>query len=199
MDNWPKPGDSLFSYGEDWESEAILGGPPWDRFLRYAQSYKQAADAVIDSVEDKRTHPDVVGYAVCFLYRHYVELMLKALIAAGMSLEERRAEYPRNEHHIDHLWALCRPLLEKACPESDEAETDGVEACMKELAQNDPSGQVFRYGEDSQGQPTLAKPIQFNLGNMRRVMNRLSGFLEGSYDYLHELVQIQADIDSEGY
>jgi len=34
---------------------------------------------------------------------------------------------------------------------------------------------------------------------MPEVMNRIAGFLEGSYDWMYELLQHQADIDSEAF
>ena len=195
MANWPKPGDSLFTSGSDWEAEALLDRFG-DWFLSYAGGYKAAADAVVEKVEAKEASADRVGFAACFLYRHYVELMLKGLINVGAMLEQRRANYPKN-HRIDELWRECRLLLEKASPEGERTDTDAVERCIKELAFMDPSGKAFRFGEDKVGRPTLSRVTQISLTNMRDVMNRIAGFLEGSYDWLHELLQHLADIDAE--
>lgn len=195
MSEWPRSGDSLFANGLDWESEALLG-VSLDSFLSYALAYKEAADAVIGSVQAKSVSPDAVGYPICFLYRHYVELMLKGLIKLGTRLEGGIGEYPRI-HQIDQLWKQCRPLLERAFPEGEKADTDAVERCIVELASLDPSGEVFRYGEDQGGKPTLPNGVQLNLVNMRDVISSIGGLLEGSYDGMSELLQYQADIDSE--
>jgi hypothetical protein len=165
-----------------------------DWFLSYASAYKEAADAVVEKVEAKNISPDTVGFAICFLYRHYVELMLKGLIYIGTMLESREAYFPKH-HRIDELWRQCRPLLEKASPEGEKTDTDAVERCIKELASMDPSGEGFRFGEDKLGRPTLPTVIQVSLTNMREVMNRMAGFLEGSYDWMYELKQSEPDTD----
>jgi hypothetical protein len=193
--DWPQPGDSLFNSGTDWETEALLNSFG-DWFLSYASGYKAAADAVVERVEAKEESPDRVGNAVCFLYRHYVELMLKGLISVGTMLGSSKADYPKH-HRIDELWRQCRPLLEKASPEGEKIDTDAVERCIKELASMDPSGEAFRFGEDKDGRPTIPRVTQISLTNMRDVMNRIAGFLEGSYDWMYELLQYQADIDAE--
>lgn len=122
--------------------------------------------------------------------------MLKGLIKVGTMLESRRADYPKH-HQIDDLWRQCRPLLERASPEGERTDTNAVERCIEELVSMDPSGEAFRFGEDKVGMPTLPKMPQISLANMRDVMNRIAGFLEGSYDWIYELLQHQADIDAD--
>ncbi len=187
----------MFASGVDWESQALLDAS-WDSLLTYALGYKEAANSVVDSVKARNIAPDLAVYPVCFLYRHYIELMLKGLIRLGNQLLSRTAEFPKH-HSLRELWEACRPLLEDACQEGDQADTQTVEACIREFASLDPSGEAFRYGEDKSGNPSFNERTQFSLTNMRDVMNRLSGFFEGSYDYMHELLQYQADVDSESF
>ena len=68
---------------------------------------------------------------------------------------------------------------------------------MKELASMDPSGEAFRFGEDKDARPRLPRVKQISLTNMGDVMNPIAGFFEGSYDWMYELLQYQADIDAE--
>lgn len=193
---WPQKGDTLFASGPHWESEALLY-VSWDSFLTYALGYKLAGDSVVASVEIRSIPADLAVYPACFLYRHYVESMLKALIKVGNQLLDGMADYPKDHHKIRKLWDICRPLLEEFCPEGDPAGTAAVEKCILEFDAMDPSGEVFRFAEYKDGSPSFKGRIQFSLTNMRDVMNRLSGFLEGSYDYMSELLQYQADIDSQ--
>jgi len=190
---WPHPGDSLFRSGSDWETEAVLDNAG-DWFLSYALAYRVAADAAVERVEAKEISPDTVGYAVCFLYRHYVELMLKGLIYIGTMLDSREAYFPKH-HRLDELWRQCRPLLEKTSPEGDKTDTDAVERCIQELALLDPSGAGFRFGEDKLGSLTLPPATQVSLKNMREVVNRMAGLLEGRYDRMSELEQHEQDLD----
>ena len=198
MSSWPKVGDSILAAGSEWETDALLGAAH-DWFISYAVSYKTAADAVVESVEAKRVSPDSVGYAVCFLYRHYVELMLKGLISVGNMLQTRRCGFPAGHHRIQDLWHQCRTLIEAACPEGEKADTDSVEKCLQELHAIDPHGESFRFGEYKDGNSTLVDGTQVNLTNLRDVMNRIAGFLEGNYDWMYELLQYQADMDSDSF
>lgn len=210
MAHWPQPGDSLF--GRDGASERthVIFQNPFDHgFLYYARSYIEAADVVVEDVRVGTTHPDVVSYAVLYLYRHYVELMLKGLISLGTALEEGQASYPTNEHGLKVLWDTLRPLLERTFPDGDKSTTQAVEGITTELNLLDPDGQTFRYFErrrkDGSGQriplPTLPDDSQcayhLDLENIRRVIGRVAGYLEGSYDEMDELLKFQADVDSE--
>jgi hypothetical protein len=195
---WPQKGDTLLASGIDWESEALVDVSS-DSFLAYAFGYKTAADCVVASVEARRVAADRAVYPVCFLYRHYLELMLKGLIRLGNQLQDASADYPKDEHDLRKLWRECRVPLEDAgrLGNGSPADVEAVEKCILELAALDPTSQAFRYGEDKGGKPSFKKRTQFSLTNMQDVMRRLSGFLEGSYDWMDELLQFQADVDSE--
>ena len=185
----------MFTSGIDWESQALVD-VSWGAFLKYALGYKEAADSVVAAVEARSLAADLAVYPVCFLYRHYIELMLKILIGLGSRFQDQTIEIPKH-HRLRDLWETCRPLLESACPEGDPSDTKTVEMCIKEFASLDPSGEAFRYGEDKKGNPSFDKQRQFSLTHMRDVMGRLAGFFEGSYDYMSELMQYQADVESE--
>lgn len=190
---WPEPGDSLFARGEEWETLASLLP---DDLLGYAMSYKEAADALVENIERTGRGADSMVYPVLFLYRHYVELMLKGLIGMGKTFQGQKPDYPKS-HLIDVLWRKCRPILESAFPEGDRRDDEAVERCMKELAQVDPKGEAFRYPEDQHQQPISHAVPCLGLRNIRDVMERIGGYLEGSYDGLRELLQAQSDLDSE--
>ncbi len=175
----------------------MLSGSDPHGLLAYAESYKQAADAVVETIERTRQGADLMGYAVLFLYRHYVELMLKGLIRMGRRIERGSWDYPRNEHGINKLWQECRPMLERQFPEGDKSATDAVERCVKELCRIDPNGEVSRYPEHKDGRPTVQGDHYFPLRNVRQTMDKIDGFLGGSYDALDELLQHEADVQSE--
>ena len=140
---WPRTGDTLFASGLDWEAEAQVGWSS-DSLLAYAIGYKDAADLLVASVEARNIAADLAVYPICFLYRHHIELMLKGLIRLAYSLQSSALEYPKN-HKIEELWRTYRPLLEEACPDRNQADTDTVEKCIIEFASLDPSGEAFRW------------------------------------------------------
>lgn len=194
MSNWPVPGDSLLALESNWRTVAILGGDP-DWIISYALSFKNAADIVVLSVDKADTSPDSVSYSVIFLYKHYLELMLKGLIRAGKGLTRSQGDFSRT-HDLRALWGEFRPLIEDVYPAGSKAETDAVEKCVLEMNEVGESG---RYGEHKGGLPILKDQRPISLSNLRSVMNRIAGFLEGSYDWMHEMLQNQADMDSEAF
>ena len=189
---WPGAGDSLLAGGDDWQTVAAL--PPSD-FLGYATSFKEAADIVVETVERTGRRADSVVYAVFFLYRHYLELMLKGLIRLGKKLQGGSG-CPQH-HQIDRLWGELRPMLEKEFPEGERSATEAVERCIKELSSMDPGGEAFRYPERKDGQATIQGVSCFSLRNVRKTIDDIDGFLGGSYDALFELYQLEADAESE--
>lgn len=196
MSSWPQRGDSFLALGANPRTEAQLGADP-DWIIAYALSFKRSADIVVSQVEVGSVSPGAVNYPVVFLYRHYLELMLKGLIRVGRTLSHERAGFPKT-HQLGKLWAEFRPLIEDLYPAGDKSDTDTVEQCVLEMDAIDGAG-ASRYGEDKDGQPTLPEELNISLANLRDVMNRVSGFLEGSYDWLHELLQHQADMESEAF
>ena len=187
-EGWPQYGDTLFGSGSDWQAEALIDSSPLP--LTYATGYKKAGDAVVAAVETGFLPADHAAYPVCFLYRHYIELMLKGLIQLGYQFKGQNTSYPLH-HRIRDLWETCRPLIEEACPDGNLSDTEVVQNHIDEFSKFDPSGEACRYDVNKQGSPSFRQNRQFNLATMREAMNRLSGFLEGRYDYVHELLQYQ--------
>ncbi|MCI0350388.1 MAG: hypothetical protein L0Z53_13265, partial [Acidobacteriales bacterium] len=110
MSNWPKPGDSLLAIGDDLEKIALAGTSGYP-FLDYAVAYKRAADVCVESVEQQTERADRMIYPVAFLYRHYIELMLKGIIQIGRVLDRKPPDFPQH-HRIAELWQECRAVLE---------------------------------------------------------------------------------------
>ena len=192
MSIWPESGDSLLALGIDWRAEALLTDDP-DWIVSYALSFKHAAEIVVSSVNFGSVPPDSVSYPILCLYKHYLELMLKGLICIGRGLLREGVDFPKT-HSLKQLWNIFRPLIEDVCPEGDRAEINAVERCIFEM---DAIGEGCRYGRDKKGLPTLPEKLQISLSNVFQVMRRIAGFLEGSYDWMDELLQYQADMDAE--
>jgi hypothetical protein len=193
MKDWPAAEDSIYKSDGDMRHDALLTiFSGFDSILHYAQSFKDAADTVVVSVEQGQRSADSVGLAVCFLYRHYVEMMLKGLIC----LLSGRPDYPKH-HRVADLWKESKPLLETVFPEGEKSAIDAVAVVINEIAKLDPCGEAFRFGLKKSGEPTLSERIEISLTNLRDVMNGLDGFLSGSYDAAGESRQFDADIELE--
>lgn len=191
----PRKGDRLFVSFGDPGTQALLYD--WGHsFSLYAEGYKKAADIIVQRIQETGWDQDYLVFPVCFLYRHYLELQLKHLIHLGRQLVEGRSGFPQG-HNIKKLWAECRPLLEKAFPGTEKEYLDPVEDSINEFDSIDRSSEEFRYPQDRNGKRTLPRLKHLNLANLRKVMTRLSGPLDGSACGLYEALQIKWEMESE--
>ena len=82
--NWPRKGDKAF-IGEITPHSpvhAYLDGLKYDTVDHISWSYKEAADAIVKSLESGgiSLHPDIFFFPICYLYRHTIELELKGIV-----------------------------------------------------------------------------------------------------------------------
>lgn len=81
---------------------------------------------------------DTWVYPIVFLYRHQVELMLKAITLTSTSILGPTKEYPRG-HNLSKLWKGIRPLLNRVCREVQhevfpEEDLEGIDEYISPLA-----------------------------------------------------------------
>jgi|SRR6266853_4975756 len=175
---WPQTGDKLFISDTDWWHNACLSFAR-DKWDLYATGYKDAADIIVNRIIETRQGMDFLVYPVAFLYRHYLELRLKELIIHGQQLLNLTDEF-KHVHRIDQLWQSCRRILEEVWPDGSATDLDAVGVCIAEFCAFDQQSMSFRYPETKDGNPTLPDLRHVNLRNLRDVVNRISGLLEGS-------------------
>ena len=175
---WPRAGDVLFQFADDWWCNACLnyGVDSWEL---YAIGYKDAADALCESVFKTGRHADSFIYPIAFLYRHYLELRLKEVIAAGQALLDQTPDL-KHIHKIDVLWRSCRKILEEVWPDSPRDDLDAVENCIRQFSQVDPESMSFRYPITKDGTATLPNLQHINVRNLKEVMARISSLLDGA-------------------
>ncbi|GAC19580.1 hypothetical protein [Paraglaciecola arctica] len=71
--------NSLFSSGEDWQSNACVNCSH-DSIGLYIDGYRQAADTLAHKVVESSRDQDILVYPIVFLFRQYIELQLKRII-----------------------------------------------------------------------------------------------------------------------
>jgi hypothetical protein len=117
---------------ETWRHGIFLNGGGGGEFLELARSYKQSADALLDSALKSR-EPRNWGYPVLFAYRHALELYLKI------------------------IGEIQEPIyrLEKCIQRVESRHGEKVPAPIRdwitELDKLDPRGTAFRYADDEAG------------------------------------------------
>lgn len=80
---WPTKGDRLIrSDTQGWDLACLYP----KKFITYAIGYKEAADAIIKDARQRQASADFIAFPAIYLYRHYIEPMLKAIIIKGQIL-----------------------------------------------------------------------------------------------------------------
>jgi hypothetical protein len=183
MTNLPAPGDTIFKINPgDARERPIHVEASW---AEYARQYEHAAHLLLSH----SSPGDVTIYPAIFLFRHYLELQLKAVVALGIVIEhveEEKIEAKKaaiailNDHDLQRLTKRCRDVCKRLgllkSPEFALA-FDAFQTCVHEMSSADPGSYSFRYPTDKQLNPALAQEFQCDLDNLDQVMAKMSFLL----------------------
>ncbi|HTV56457.1 MAG TPA: helix-turn-helix domain-containing protein [Terriglobia bacterium] len=174
----PEAGDTLFRRLARRDGGLLVHPEPTDadgnpdvstrRYL-YEEGYKHAADLLADAA---RADPnrDLLLYPIAFLYRHYLELKLKALLNC-MPWEPGSEPRMKADHDLQALWTtVTKSLLPVVWPEREPDLDDAVSDCIEEVHKIDPSSFAFRYPEDKKWNQTLRNLESVDVSNLKAVV-----------------------------
>ncbi len=161
-------------------------------FFGYAIAYKEGADRLVQSLFGDPHNHHLLTLPILFLYRHYLELLMKDLVIEGKRvLGQPDASIPIG-HKISWLWDELKPILLQIHIRPDlvnKEELEAVEACIKEFAQVDNHSMSFRYPFNKDGtsfldeNSLLASLHYIDLSHLAENMEKIDGFLK-TYDML---------------
>jgi len=191
-DSLPTLGAGVFASGADRGSLAQLDDDCEHPFVRRGMGFKEAGDRLVEAIVSRRARPFLIAPAICFLYRHHLELMLKALIRVYRVLAGSTPAYPE-VHNLLELWNELSRLL---CQSSGSPMVSGsaeAEACLLALERLDPNGELSRYGVTKKGKATIPRNTRLNLRTMRDLIERTSFFLDSHYSRAHVLLEARRE------
>lgn len=172
--------NSLFTSGEDWQSNACVSYSHSPVRL-YILGYKKAADILAQQVVETARDQDSLIYPIAFLYRQYIELQLKDLIKESRTLLSEGSTFP--EHHkIKDLWMLTSQLMRKIIIEVDKSANEYItsedfafiETVISSFVEVDPESMAFRYPKNKNGCSSLEEIRHINISNLSEQINELS-------------------------
>jgi hypothetical protein len=117
---------------ETWRHGVFLNGGGVDEYLELARSYRQSADALLDSALNSG-EPREWGYPVLFAYRHALELYLKII-----------GKVQEPTHSLEN----CVRLVEERYAQRIGSP---MREWIVEFDKIDPYGTAFRYADDQAG------------------------------------------------
>jgi len=187
---WPEAGDTVFGDGDPSRPGVAalrwLGGvlPQW---RAYAQGFRVAADAlgkfiIVESEARGLVQPriDEIALPLVALWRHYLELTLKALIPELDDLSYGPDTPLPHSHNLKQLWELAEPALRELAGHDDAF--DAVKAAVMEFDRLDPKGEVFRYPVSIKGVWSLSElPETLDVKHLVDEMQAVANFFDGSW------------------
>lgn len=189
--------DNDYNAFQKWEYQPFITVLPDNKaWVDHAESFYRAAEILLQGLAIGKGFPDVEGVAAMFLFRHYLELVLKRIVVRGRHLVNRTrnaaaadVEEVANIHDLKVLWQL---VLRDAKPKIAERawhayDIPFLEKCFHEFDQRDKKGFAFRYprqgGErfeyDFGWVVLAAEHVQQILSNMLTYLIELHGENEG--------------------
>lgn len=152
---------------------------PMTDFGIWAEGYAQAASSLSQTLVARPFAQDSEAYPVVFLYRHALELYLKAVIIEGGHLNWLRhqdaAEKLHTTHRLPPLVELADRILAKAFP-GDPSVVSLVER-LKEVAEDldevDPGSVGFRYPVGTTGMKPVPSAVHMSLVKLSDTMDPL--------------------------
>ena len=169
----------------------------------YTIEYQEAVNLLIDNMVKTRRRNFMV-FPTIFLYRHYIELVLKEIILNNWAYLEISKPFPRS-HDIYKLWEICRKAMQETDklvdPQFAESQDyieqimqayNALEADLNKFAEIDPDSQRFRYPVDSQGNPIvvddelLIELLRELPELVKRISYNLNGISTGIYTILQD-------------
>jgi len=181
---FPDKDDTLFSSEGEWWANVSLTYFH-DGWMTYADGYKNAADTIVASINESKRVYDPLVFPVVFLYRHYLELILKGLIIKACKLFGEKIDFKEN-HRIDDLWDSCCALIKRVSPGDSEEELRNIGNLINEFVKVDPFATAFRYPTDKKGNLSLPDMTHINILNISNVVNRIASLLDAAWTMIEE-------------
>jgi hypothetical protein len=165
------------------------------QFCELGRLYRQSADTLVAVAVENSSTLDVHVYAICFLYRHSIELLLKDLIWKSTYAAHGEKRFPK-KHRLPDLWKeLCSRLgclASSDKPLTQKQETEVAEF-LSEVSKHDQESDGFRYPYDKRMRRTHQELVHVNLPLLKERVDVVVDTLLN----LYELVNWHYDQRSE--
>lgn len=189
------PLDQLFKKDDDWRNNALIEGP-WEKWTHYIHGYKRAGDFLCAHMIETERNEQTLIYPIVFLYRQYLELLLKRILQDGFLLLEKEQSYPKT-HNLVQLWNQAKAVMGQIWEgnKDTKAELQAIGRCISELADLDLESFAFRYPYTKDDKHSLPDLGAISVKNLADVVTRIGSLLEGAScgisDYLEQKIDIE--------
>ena len=194
--------------GEWWDTNQVHSAQ--DQWYLLAAAYKNAADQIIVGLPEALLlgqHSVYIAGPVMFLYRHYLELELKAIwlelrdLGHMLNLLDLKEQAMPGSSSMPHSLLPVLQSVKKLCFEIDEEVStdeigmvearkiyDAMEERIKEFNRIDERSMNFRYPIDKTGKNRIlaSLPDGRQLSHVKDVIEVVAGYFDSIRTWMHE-------------
>ncbi|AWI92061.1 hypothetical protein C0214_27780 (plasmid) [Methylobacterium sp. DM1] len=196
---WPTPGDKLFTSGGP--DDAILRPTFGTSMHMMEEGYLRAADALVEKATTWSYERDTLVWPIVFLYRQYLELVLKGSIAEFG--RDAGVEANWKSHDLAFLWSEFKKIMHHWDIQDEDKANTTVGKVIAEFSRIDPSSMSFRYPITHAGEPIeLSGHERLDLLRLKDVMRGVANFMTGTTEWMAEMIKCGPDDepdDGPGY
>lgn len=185
-------GIKLFAPGPG-SGTAVLNfkGSAHNPFDLYGHAFHAAGRTLVDRLLSGNGYSDLDAFPILYLYRHALELYLKAIVLIGREIgqlhgnEWKVAANPLRQHRLS-LWMPEVKRTFEAVGWRWELDTEGiqtfteVETLVRELEDADPGSDTFRYPVDTNGADSLPLDFQVHIPTFCTRLDALLDILDAA-------------------
>ena len=157
----------------------------------YARAFHKAGQALTEQMFARASYNDLEACPIVFLYRHALELYLKATALIGDEIVQLNGGAPTNRKRLftTHRLLPLLPLLKQtfeAVGWTWELEINGlrtyeeVEDLLRDFETVDPNSYTFRYPVDTEGHPSVPHHFMLHIPTFCKHMDALLESLEAA-------------------
>ena len=175
---------------------------PIDDLTAFALGYREAGHVLAGRIAAARGYADYDGYPILFLYRHALELFLKAIVYRGAKLvgliSEETVDTRRlfERHELTRLLPAIRAIFTQMNWDFEALGLDSYDdfaSFIQTLDSIDPGSYAFRYPINRAGQAHLPRNFVVNVVEFADLMDNMLRFLEGTVTAIDEHWQAEAE------
>jgi hypothetical protein len=132
---------------------------PADDIVAFAAGYKNAAQELVSSLSRAPCYADHRGFPILYLYRHAIELYLKAVLHQAAKLQRRRDRsakpFKRFGHSLTSLLSAVEKTIQslRCCPYGIAMLPESIRGFISQVEEVDPRSDSFRYPVTINGDP----------------------------------------------
>ncbi len=185
-------------------------GRPLNEFAVLGRSYHEAGQQLAQNFTKSQAYSDFDACPVVFLYRHALELAIKAILNLGNQLAgalgdaQLATDDLLQNHSLSRHLPKIKTILDAAggADAFDDAGLPDAEKLINEFDAIDPGSFAFRYSVKKDGSASVKRAFAFSPAGFAEVLDpvldKLFGICAGLEEYLHMANEYSAEMRAEG-